>query len=32
MIDKTTVDRIYEAADIVEVIGERITLQRKGTN
>lgn len=32
MIDKTTVDRIYEAADIVELIGERITLRRKGVS
>jgi DNA primase len=32
MIDKSTVDRIYEAADIVELIGERVTLRRKGTN
>lgn len=32
MIDKSTVDRIYDVADIVELIGERVTLRRKGTN
>ncbi|MEG1671103.1 MAG: DNA primase [Mucinivorans sp.] len=32
MIDKATIDRIFSAADIVEVIGDFITLRRKGTN
>lgn len=32
MIDKATVDRIYLTANIVEVIGDFITLQKKGTN
>ncbi len=32
MIDKATVDRILSAADIVDVIGDFITLKRKGVN
>lgn len=32
MIDKNTVDRIFLTADIVEVIGDFVTLQKKGTN
>ena len=32
MIDNSTIDRIYAAADIVEVIGDYITLKRQGVN
>ena len=32
MIDRATVDRIYAAADIVEVISDYVTLKRKGVN
>ena len=32
MIDRTTVDRIYAAANIVEIIGDYVTLKRKGVN
>jgi DNA primase len=32
MILKSTIERIMEAADIVEVIGEFVTLKRKGAN
>ena len=32
MIDRDTVDRIYAAADIVEVINDYITLKKKGVN
>ncbi|MDE7069694.1 MAG: DNA primase [Alistipes sp.] len=32
MIDRETVDRIYAAANIVEIIGEYVTLRRKGVN
>ncbi|MFI3298880.1 MAG: DNA primase [Rikenellaceae bacterium] len=32
MIDRATVDRITAAADIVEVVGDFITLKKKGTN
>src|SRR5699024_9544392 len=32
MIDRETVDRIYAAANIVEIIGEYVTLKRKGGN
>jgi len=32
MIDRATVDRIYAAADIVEIIGDYVTLKRKGVN
>lgn len=32
MIDRETVDRIYAAADIVDIVGEYVTLRRKGVN
>lgn len=32
MIDKSTIDRIFAAADIVEVVGDYVTLKRKGVN
>jgi DNA primase len=32
MIDKATVDRIYAAADIVEVVGDFVPLRKKGVN
>ncbi len=32
MIDKATIDRIYAAADIVDVISDYVTLKRKGVN
>ncbi len=32
MIDRETVDRIYAAADIVEVVGDFVTLKKKGAN
>ncbi|MGN0091708.1 MAG: CHC2 zinc finger domain-containing protein, partial [Alistipes sp.] len=32
MIDRETIDRIYAAADIVDVIGDYVTLKRKGAN
>ena len=32
MIDKETVDRIYAAANIVEVVGDFVTLKKKGVN
>ena len=32
MIDRDTIDRIYAAADIVEVINDYVTLKRKGVN
>lgn len=32
MITKTTIDRIMEATDIVEVIGEFVTLKKRGVN
>lgn len=32
MIDKATIDRIYAAADIVEVIGEFVNLKKAGQN
>ncbi len=32
MIDRDTIDRIYAAADIVEVISDYISLKRKGVN
>lgn len=32
MIDRETVDRIYAAANIVEIVGEYVTLRRKGVN
>ncbi len=32
MIDRATIDRIYQTANIVEVIGDFISLDKKGTN
>ncbi len=32
MIDRETIDRIYAAADIVEVVSDYVTLRRKGVN
>ena len=32
MIDRDTVDRIYAAADIVDVINDYVTLKKKGVN
>ena len=32
MIDNATIDRIFAAADIVDVISDYVTLKRKGTN
>ncbi|MFI3259612.1 MAG: DNA primase [Rikenellaceae bacterium] len=32
MIDRETVDRIYAAADIVDIISDYVTLKRKGVN
>ncbi len=32
MIDRETIDRIYAAADIVEIVGDFVTLKRKGVN
>ena len=32
MIDRETIDRIYAAANIVEIIGDFVTLRRKGVN
>lgn len=32
MIDKSTIDRIYAAANIVDVIGDFVTLKKKGVN
>ena len=32
MIDRATIDRIYAAADIVDVIGDYVTLKRRGVN
>ena len=32
MIDRETVDRIYAAANIVEVVSDFVTLKRKGAN
>ena len=32
LIDRETVDRIYAAANIVDIIGEYVTLRRKGVN
>ena len=32
MIDKTTIDKIYERSDIVDVISEFITLKKRGAN
>ncbi len=32
MIDRETIDRIYAAANIVDIIGDYVTLKRKGAN
>lgn len=32
MIDRATIDRIYAAADIVEVVSDFVTLRKKGVN
>lgn len=32
MIDRSTIDRIFAAADIAEVVGEFVTLKKKGVN
>ncbi|MBO5217436.1 MAG: DNA primase [Alistipes sp.] len=32
MIDRLTIDRIFAAADIVEIIGDYVTLKKKGVN
>ena len=32
MIDKATIDRIYAAANIVEIVGEFVQLRKKGAN
>ena len=32
MIDKATIDRIFAAANIVEVVGDFVTLKKKGIN
>ena len=32
MIDRQTVDRIFAAADIVEVVSDFVTLKKKGVN
>ena len=32
MIDRETVDRILDAADIVDVISDFVTLRRRGAN
>ena len=32
MIDKATIDRIYSAVNIVEIIGDFVTLKKKGVN
>ena len=32
MIDRATIDRIYAAADIVDVISDYVTLKKKGVN
>ena len=32
MIDRDTIDRIYAAADIVDIVGDYVTLKRKGVN
>ena len=32
MIDRATIDRIYAAADIVDVVNDFVTLRKKGTN
>lgn len=32
MIDQVTIDRIFDAAEIVDVVGEFVSLKRRGTN
>ncbi len=32
MIDRDTIDRIYAAANIIEIVGDYVTLKRKGAN
>ncbi len=32
MIDRETIDRIYAAVDIVDIVGDYVTLKRKGVN
>ena len=32
MIDQATIDRILEAADIVNVVSEFVTLRKRGVN
>ena len=32
MIDRATIDRIYAAANIVDIVGEYVTLKKKGVN
>ncbi len=32
MIDQSTIDRIYSAANIVEIVGDFVTLRKKGVN
>ena len=32
MIDRETIDRIYAALNIVDIVGDYVTLRRKGTN
>ncbi len=32
MIDRETIDRVYAAANIVEIVGDYVTLKRKGVN
>ena len=32
MIDHATIDRIFSAADIVDIVGDYVTLKRKGAN
>lgn len=32
MIDRETIDRIYAAANIVEIVGDYVTLKKKGAN
>ncbi len=32
MIDQSTIDRIFDAADIVEVVSDYVTLKRRGVN
>ena len=32
MIDRATVDRIYAAADVVDIVSDFVTLKRAGVN